>query len=777
VQPAKLTTLFAFGIVAWLALKGSAMPSLHFLRDLRVRSKLLLSFLAVFILTVPLAGFTIYSLLRETLEANIESELKNSTAAILSMVRTSVSVSIKNHLRAAAEKNLEMVNHVYSRYTSGIISESEAKALAAALLLSQRIGTTGYIACVDSRGTMVVHPKESWVGVDISDYTFVQEMIRRKEGYIEQYDWQNPGEKQAQPKALYMTYFEPWDWIINVSSYRREFSQLVNVDDFREAVTALQFGKTGYAFVTDVTGRIIIHPQLEGIDLLNQTDLPNEPMRTMVAQKSGKIEYLWQNPGDPRVRKKLVLFNHLPEVDWIVACSSYMDEIYAPLKTLANVIIFAVFASFLLMLVLSFLVSGSITNPLQDLIKHIEKASRGDFSIRMTRRAHDEVGFLADYFNNFMDRLEQYSRSLQTEIEERRQAEEALRVSEEKYRSVMEAAPDPIIVYDMEGRVTYFNSAFKEVFGWELAECLGRKMDHFVPSENWPETRRGLDVIAAGHHLSSIETRRRTKTGQTIDTSIRGAVYRDRNGRPVGSVIIHRDITDLKRLEKALIDTSDRERQMIGSDLHDDLCPHLIGIEGLIKVLKSRLMAKAYPEHGLAEQIEGLIKEATLKARHLTQGLCPVNLIEHGLTAALQELAIRTKTRFNVRCDIEWCEGIDLKDSNAATHLFYIAQEAVHNAVRHGHPKRIQITLEREGEFLHLSVSDDGCGLREDRVGKGMGLRFMAFRAKMIDASLEIETPLAGGTRVSLHRRLELDGVGGGPKTTPIRLLSGQIGV
>jgi hypothetical protein len=104
VQPAKLTTLFAFGIVAWLALKGSAMPSLHFLRDLRVRSKLLLSFLAVFILTVPLAGFTIYSLLRETLEANIESELKNSTAAILSMVRTSVSVSIKNHLRAAAEK-------------------------------------------------------------------------------------------------------------------------------------------------------------------------------------------------------------------------------------------------------------------------------------------------------------------------------------------------------------------------------------------------------------------------------------------------------------------------------------------------------------------------------------------------------------------------------------------------------------------------------------------------------------------------------------------------
>jgi PAS domain S-box-containing protein len=749
------------------------MPSLHFLRDLRVRSKLLLSFLAVFILTVPLAGFTIYSLLRDTLETNIESELKNSTAAILSMVRTSVSVSIKNHLRAAAEKNLEIVNHVYSRYQSGHMSESDAKSLAAALLLSQRIGTTGYIACVDSHGTMVVHPKESWVGVDISDYAFVQEMIRRKEGYIEQYDWQNPGESQAQPKALYMTYFEPWDWIINVSSYRREFSQLVNVADFREAVMAMQFGKSGYAFVTDATGKIIIHPLLEGIDLLNQTEISNEPMRTMVSQKSGKIEYAWQNPGDPRARKKLVIFNYLPEVDWIVACSSYMDEIYAPLKTLANVIIFAIMASLLLMLVLSFLVSGSITNPLQDLIKHIEKASKGDFSIRMTRRAHDEVGFLADYFNNFMDRLEQYSRSLQTEIDERRQAEEALRVSEEKYRSVMEAAPDPIIVYDMEGRVTYFNSAFKAVFGWELTECLGRKMDHFVPSDNWPETRRGLDIIAAGRHLSSIETRRRTKSGQTIDTSIRGAVYRDRNGRPVGSVIIHRDITDLKRLEKELIDTSDRERQKIGSDLHDDLCPHLIGIEGLMKVLKSRMAANSYPEGAMADQIEGLIKEAILKTRHLTQGLCPVNLMEHGLAAALRELAIRTKSIFNVPCDIECHAQIDLKDSNAATHLFYIAQEAVHNAVRHGRPSLIRIKLDREGEFLHLSVSDDGCGLPENRVGKGMGLRFMAFRAKMIDASLMIENPLDGGTRISLHRRLELDGTGVYPeKTTQTRFLS-----
>ena len=110
-----------------------------------------------------------------------------------------------------------MVQYFYDRFRRGEMSENQAKETAAALLLSQRIGTTGYIACVNSRGVMVIHPQASWVGVDISNHGFVQEMIARKEGYLE-YEWQNPGDVRPRPKALYMTYFEPWDWIIDVSS-------------------------------------------------------------------------------------------------------------------------------------------------------------------------------------------------------------------------------------------------------------------------------------------------------------------------------------------------------------------------------------------------------------------------------------------------------------------------------------------------------------------------------------------------------------------------------
>ncbi|MCP4688106.1 MAG: response regulator [Desulfobacterales bacterium] len=139
---------------------------------------------------------------------------------------------------------------------------------------------------------------------------------------------------------------------------------------------------------------------------------------------------------------------------------------------------------------------------------------------------------------------------LETEIVERRRVEEALRESEEKYRTVLEANPDPVIVYDIEGRVLYFNPAFTGVFGWTLEERMGKKMGNFVPGENWPETRMMIDKAMAGETFTAVETRRYTKDGSLIPVSISGAVYGDRNGGSAGSIINLRNITGQKRAQE-----------------------------------------------------------------------------------------------------------------------------------------------------------------------------------------------------------------------------------
>ena len=161
------------------------MSLLRFFHDLPVRYRLLVSYSAVFILALTVGSIIVYTLVRRTIEANIESELNNSTATILDMVRTSITVSIKNHLRAVAEKNREIVEHFYSLHEQGVLSEEEAKRGAIAILFSQRIGETGYIYCANSAGVAVVHPQKAVQGVNFSTFPFVQEQMSRKEGYIE----------------------------------------------------------------------------------------------------------------------------------------------------------------------------------------------------------------------------------------------------------------------------------------------------------------------------------------------------------------------------------------------------------------------------------------------------------------------------------------------------------------------------------------------------------------------------------------------------------------
>lgn len=209
------------------------------------------------------------------------------------------------------------------------------------------------------------------------------------------------------------------------------------------------------------------------------------------------------------------------------------------------------------------------------------------------------------------------------------------------------------------------------------------------------------------------------------------------------------EITERQRLEKAVLEISERERRSIGHDLHDGLGQHLTGTALIGKALVARMHEGRRDATADVERIVTLVEKGIEQSRALAKGLLLAEIERDGLTDALQELALSTRMQFNVACEFTQDGEVSLEENGSANHLYRIAHEAVRNAIRHGHAKNIQVDLSAHEGILELVVRDDGIGLApaQERTD-GLGLRIMAHRASMIGGRLAVERSPDGGTQV-----------------------------
>ena len=323
-----------------------------------------------------------------------------------------------------------------------------------------------------------------------------------------------------------------------------------------------------------------------------------------------------------------------------------------------------------------------------------------------------------------------------------------LREREATISAFMQNVPCAVYMKDLDGRYVYANETCAKVFRRKVEEVIGKTDADLLP-KTIAAKARNIDQQAITQKRAIATTESFTRDdGAHYWLTTRFPIF-DHGGQPmmVGGAAI--DITENKRLEREIQEISEREKRRIGQDLHDGLGQYLTGIACMVKVVEQKLASRDLQEASEVKKITTMVNETISQARDLARGLCPVELENNGLQAALQELAARV-SRTSINCTVKAPQFAKVYDNAAAIHLYRIAQEGVNNAIKHGRAKNVTIGLNTQNNQVTLTVEDDGVGLPKG-TGKtnGMGLRVMNYRASMIGATVSLAPSAQGGTLVT----------------------------
>jgi two-component system sensor kinase FixL len=374
------------------------------------------------------------------------------------------------------------------------------------------------------------------------------------------------------------------------------------------------------------------------------------------------------------------------------------------------------------------------------------------------------ISFLLNMRRRAELNLRMANENLESRVRDRTRELEAsnrmVRESEEGFRALVDGVTDSAIcLLDPGGEIVRWNSVAQKIQGYSEPEILHQNFEIFFTLQD-RQGSRPAEILAraatTGRHED--EGWRIRKDGSPFWASVIITCLHDETGQLRGFAHVARDITELKRLEKEVLEISESEQRRIGHDLHDGLGQELTGLAFLSQNVGRKLSEQSLPEASELARISSMINGAIEKTRDLARGLSPVEWGPDGLSAALQNLAIRVRESYGLQCEFHRDRQVNVESHTAAVHLYRIAQEALSNAARHSKGNCIWISIADDAGKVVLTVEDNGVGIGPDSAGnKGMGLHLMPYRARTIGASFDIQPRPSGGTIIRCVYRKSID--------------------
>jgi PAS domain S-box-containing protein len=361
--------------------------------------------------------------------------------------------------------------------------------------------------------------------------------------------------------------------------------------------------------------------------------------------------------------------------------------------------------------------------------------------------------------------------ALREEISERRRAED-------RFRRLLESAPDAMIIVSTGGKIELVNTQTEAMFGYEREDLIGKPIEVLVPDHRRTKHEAQRDAYMTNSHARpmglGLELHGLRRDGSEFPVEVALSPIQFEGEQVVCAAI--RDKTEEKALEARLMaaereradsmrdlaafvqGAQEEERRRVARELHDDLGQRLAALKLSMQLLENDVMQSNEPYqarlHTLVTDVDRMIAEV----RRLSYNLRPLALDDFGLTVALEMLCREIDRLYGVKTKLSVSDSLPpFGDSHVDIALYRIAQGAMSNVARHAGASQASIDLfERDGAVV-MSVVDDGRGfdtatLRIKRTGpSGLGLIGIRERAEMLGGTFKLTSRPGEGTRLDVE--------------------------
>ena len=342
------------------------------------------------------------------------------------------------------------------------------------------------------------------------------------------------------------------------------------------------------------------------------------------------------------------------------------------------------------------------------------------------------------------------------DISERLRLEHELSQSEQRFRYLVQNSPDIVFSTDAEGRFTFLSEAIERVTGHRAKDMIGQHFSVLIDQSTRPVAgNRWAELVDDPDREQQADLVLSGADGRRVPVDVRAIGVTDEDGRFAGIQGATRDVSDQVRLENELRRqagelAAGEERAHLARELHDSVTQALFSMTLVTRSVEMLLEKDPTGARAQLSQLRDLQRDALAEMRALIFELRPGNLEQDGLVRALKTHASALQGRLGLPIVVE-SDLADRLPLPAEEVVYRIAQEALHNVVKHAAAHQVRVDVRAEGAGVRLRVEDDGKGFDPARVPDGhLGLAGMRARAERVGAAFSVDSAPGKGTIIEV---------------------------